>query len=96
MVSLDPNKVLIPGYSTITITLKDSNDNPVSGHTIVISSDYQNSGDIITEPSSPTNSSGVTTGTISSAFVHDSIITIYDQTANATLFAKPLVSFRFP
>jgi hypothetical protein len=50
--------------STITITAKDANGNPISGATVVLSA--SGSGNTLTQPSGTTNSSGVATGTLSS------------------------------
>src|SRR6266511_940320 len=52
------------GSSTITVTAKDANGNPISGATVVLSA--TGSGNTLTQPSGPTNASGVATGTLSS------------------------------
>ena len=50
--------------STITVTIKDANNNAVSGQTVVLSS--TGTGNTITQPTATTDASGVATGTISS------------------------------
>ena len=90
-VTANPTTVTVPGSSTITITLKDTNNNPVPGHSITLSSTYQSAGDVITQPLSSTNSSGVTTGTVSSALAHSSTITAYDNTASQAIGQTQLI-----
>jgi hypothetical protein len=50
--------------STITVTARDAQGNPVSGATVVLAA--TGSGNTITQPGGTTNASGVATGTISS------------------------------
>jgi acid phosphatase type 7 len=52
------------GTSTITVTAKDGSGNPISGATVVLAA--TGSGNTLTQPASPTNASGVATGTLSS------------------------------
>jgi invasin-like protein/Big-like domain-containing protein/calcineurin-like phosphoesterase family protein len=52
------------GTSTITVTVRDLSGNPVSGATVVLAA--TGSGNTLTQPASPTNSSGVATGTLRS------------------------------
>jgi hypothetical protein len=64
-VSASPTSILAgSGSSTITVTAKDASGNPVSGATVVLAA--TGSGNTLTQPSSPTNASGVATGTLSS------------------------------
>jgi hypothetical protein len=53
--------------STITVTARDAGGNPVSGATVVLSA--AGGGTTITQPGSPTDGSGVATGTLSSTTV---------------------------
>jgi len=53
------------GASTITVTAKDANGNPISGATVVLSA--TGSGNTVTQPSGTTNSNGVATGTLGSS-----------------------------
>jgi protocatechuate 3,4-dioxygenase beta subunit len=48
--------------STITVTARDASGNPVSGATVVIAA--TGTGNTITQPAGPTNSSGMATGTL--------------------------------
>jgi hypothetical protein len=52
------------GSSTITVTAKDSNGNPISGAAVVLATTGNESA--LTQPAAPTNSSGAATGTLSS------------------------------
>ncbi|HEV8305278.1 MAG TPA: invasin domain 3-containing protein, partial [Gemmatimonadales bacterium] len=52
------------GTSTITVTARDANGNPISGATVVLSA--TGTGNTLTQPASPTNASGVATGSLSS------------------------------
>ena len=52
------------GASTITATAKDAYGNPIGGATVVLAS--SGTGNTLTQPSGPTNSSGVATGSLAS------------------------------
>ena len=52
------------GSSTVSVTVKDGNGNPMSGINVVLS--VTGSGNTLTQPTGPTNASGVATGTFSS------------------------------
>jgi hypothetical protein len=52
------------GSSTITVTARDASGNPVSGATVVLSA--TGTGNTLTQPAGPTNSTGVTTGSLNS------------------------------
>jgi hypothetical protein len=52
------------GTSTVTVTARDVNANPISGATVVLAA--TGSGNTLTQPAGPTNGSGVATGTLSS------------------------------
>jgi hypothetical protein len=62
-VSANPTSITAGGGSTITVTVKDGLGNAMSGVTVTLSSTV--GGDVITQPASPTDGSGVTTGTVS-------------------------------
>src|SRR4029077_7921146 len=51
------------GTSTITVTAKDANGNPISGATVVLAA--TGSGNTLTQPTGPTDATGVATGTLS-------------------------------
>ena len=78
--------------STITVTLRDSNGQPVAGKTIALSSD-RGAADTITQPASPTDASGVATGTVRSGTVGTAVITASDTTDGIALAMQPAVSF---
>ena len=62
-VSANPTSFTAGGGSTITVTVKDSLGYAMSGVTVTLSSTV--GGDVITQPSSPTDVGGVTSGTVS-------------------------------
>src|SRR6266511_108295 len=82
------------GSSTVTVTVKDANGNPISGATVVLS--VTGSGNTLTQPSGPTNSSGVATGTLSSTVAEAKTIsasangTAITQTASVTVSPGPV------
>ena len=86
-----PSNLQIGEESTITVNLKDIYSNPISGHTVTLSSNR--GGDVITQPSSPTDSNGQTQGSISSAIPGTSTITVYDSTQGLSLNIQPQVTF---
>ena len=53
------------GVSVITVTVRDGSGAPVSGATVALSA--TGSGNLVTQPSAPTGSNGVATGTLQSA-----------------------------
>ena len=53
------------GSSTITVTVKDAGGAPISGATVVLSATGE--GNSLTQPTTPTNASGVATGALSSS-----------------------------
>jgi hypothetical protein len=71
------------GTSTITVTAKDANGNPISGATVVLAA--TGSGNTLTQPSSTTNSSGVATGTLSSTVTGTKTVS---ATANGTAITQ--------
>ena len=62
-VSANPTSFTAGGGSPITVTVKDGQGNVMSGVTVTLSSTV--SGDVITQPASATDGTGVTTGTVS-------------------------------
>jgi invasin-like protein/Big-like domain-containing protein/calcineurin-like phosphoesterase family protein len=81
------------GSSTLTVTAKDDLGHPVSGATVVLAA--TGSGNILTQPSGPTNASGVATGSLSSTVAETKTVsatangTPLSQTATVTLTAAP-------
>ena len=59
--------------STITVTAKDAGGNPVSGVTVALQAG--GSGNTLTQPASPTDANGQTTGTFSSTSLGGHTIT---------------------
>src|SRR6266540_1481528 len=86
------------GSSTITVTVKDANGNPISGATVVLSG--TGNGNTLTQPSNPTNSSGVATGTLSSTVAEAKTVsarangTAITQTASVTVNPGPVSTSR--
>src|SRR5207247_627678 len=52
------------GTSTITVTARDANGNPIGGASVVLAA--TGSGNTLTQPTGPTDASGVATGTLRS------------------------------
>jgi len=91
-VAASPTSVPVgTGTSTITVTAKDAGGNPVSGATVVLAA--TGGGNTLTQPSSPTNASGVATGTLSSTVAETKTISAtangiaITQTASVTFTA---------
>src|SRR5207247_2291183 len=84
------------GSATITVTVKDANGNPLSGATVVLAA--TGSGNTLTQPSGPTNASGVATGTLSSTVAEAKTVsatiggTAVTQTATVTVTSGSAVS----
>ncbi|MGE5759302.1 MAG: Ig-like domain-containing protein, partial [Gemmatimonadota bacterium] len=70
--------------STITVTVRDGNANPISGATVVLAA--TGSGNALTQPVGGTNASGQATGTISSTVAETKTIT---ATANGVALTQP-------
>lgn len=79
--------------STVTVTARDASGNPVSGATVVLL--VTGSGNTLTQPSGPTNASGVATGTLSSTASGAKTVSAtidgvaVDQTATVTVHPGP-------
>ena len=63
-ISASPTSLAVGATSTITVTVRSSSGAPVPGATVTLAA--TGTGNTLTQPSSPTNSSGVATGTLSS------------------------------
>ena len=59
-----PTSITAGTTSTITVTARDANGNPVAGATVVLAA--TGTGNTLTQPAGTTNASGVATGTLSS------------------------------
>ncbi len=79
--------------STLSITVSDANDNPVSGRPVTLSFVGSGTGGVITQPASTTSPTGLTTGTLGSttgggyevrATVGGGTPVAIDQTASVT------------
>jgi Invasin, domain 3 len=79
------------GTTTITVTARDANNNLVSGATVVLSA--TGTGNMLTQPTGPTNANGVTTGSLSSTMAESKTVTAVvggvtlTQTATVTVTA---------
>ncbi len=72
-VAASPASITADGEaSTITVTARDENDNPISGATVVLA--VGETGITLTQPSGPTNASGLATGTLSSTDAGDKVV----------------------
>lgn len=60
--------------STITVTVRDSNGNTVSGQTVQVAA--SGTGNILTQPSGPTDAMGVATATLASTVVETKTVTV--------------------
>lgn len=75
------------GLSTITVTAQDAGGFPVAGATVTLS--VSGTGNTVTQPSAPTNGSGVATGSLSSTVAGNKTVT---ATANGVAITqKPVV-----
>ncbi|HJQ64735.1 MAG TPA: Ig-like domain-containing protein, partial [Gemmatimonadales bacterium] len=79
--------------ATITTTVRDQFGNPVSGVTVVLSA--TGTGNSLIQPTSPTNASGVATGTLGSTVAGDKVVSAtangvaITQSATVTVAAPP-------
>src|SRR5206468_10607644 len=77
--------------STIAVTVKDGNGNPISGATVVLAA--TGSGNSLVQPASVTNASGIATGSLSSTVVEAKTVSAtangiaLTQTASVTVTA---------
>src|SRR5262249_3881489 len=77
--------------STITVTLKDSNGNPVSGKTVTLTASAGNS--VVTTVSGVTDSNGHATFTVSDHTIETITYTATDTTDNIAITQTASVSF---
>lgn len=93
-VSSSPASVAANGgtASTITVTLKDANSNPVSGKTVTLSSS-RGSTDTISAASGTSSASGVVTFTVTSTTAGSSTYTAVDTTDSVTVTQTAGVTF---
>ena len=79
--------------STITVTVRDANSNPVAGQTVQLAATGSNN--TVTQPAGPTNASGVATGTIASttAEVKTITVTVNPGPSQVVLTDTPTVEF---
>ena len=93
-VTINPVSVPADGVtvSTITVVLLDADNQPVSGKTVVITSD-RGPVDTIAQPPVPTDGTGTAVGTIRSSIVGSATITATDQTDGIVLPPRPRVTF---
>jgi hypothetical protein len=83
-VTADPTSIQASsGSSTITVTVKDESGAPIGGATVVLST--SGDGNTLTQPSGPTDASGVATGTLSSSVAETKTVT---ATANGTAITQ--------
>jgi hypothetical protein len=87
-VGANPTSFAAGGSSTITVTVKDGQGNAMSGVTVTLSSTV--GGDVITQPASATNGSGVTTGTVGATSAGSRAITAV--AGGVTLNQQPSVT----
>ncbi|MGH7579080.1 MAG: Ig-like domain-containing protein [Gemmatimonadales bacterium] len=61
------------GQSTITVTVRDGQGTPIEGATVTLSA--SGNGNLLTQPSGPTGSDGVTTGSLGSVIPETKVVT---------------------
>ena len=89
-----PASITAGGSSTISVTVKDGNGNPISGATVVLAA--TGPGKTLTQPSGPTDQNGVATGTLTATAAGTKTVsatangTAITQTAPVTVTAGPL------
>jgi conserved repeat domain len=92
-VSASPPSVVADGTttSTITVTLRDSVSNPVSGKTVTLVAGSGSS--VISAASGPSDASGVVTFTVKDAVAETVTYTAHDTTDSVTLTSTAAVTF---
>lgn len=93
-VTVDPQIVIADGSasSTITVTLRDANNQPVPAKSVTLSSSRAGV-DTLIQPPAVTNATGVAQGAIRSATVGVATITAADASDNLSLVMRPSVYF---
>ncbi len=92
LVAVSPGTVVADGAATatVTITVKDKFGNPVGGKTATIA--LSGTGNTVTQPSAPSNGSGVTSGTIASTKAESKTVIV--TVDGKTLLQQPIVVFQ--
>jgi hypothetical protein len=92
-----PASAVVDGVSlvTVTVTLRDTLGNPVSGKDVLLVSD-RGGVDIFTQPVSPTNAIGQAIGTLISSVPGIAHVVAIDTTDNITLLQQGVVEFTLP
>ncbi len=93
-VTVDPPVVAADGveFSTITITMRDANNQPLAGRTVTLASS-RGAVDMITQPAAPTDANGETTGEIRSATAGITQVLATDVDEAVLLDDQPDVGF---
>lgn len=93
-VIVDPPIVAADGvaFSTITVTMRDVNDQPLPGRTVTLASS-RGALDVITQPLGPTDGNGVTTGEIRSVNAGITQVQATDVAEAVVLDDQPDVGF---
>jgi uncharacterized repeat protein (TIGR01451 family) len=93
-VVVDPPVVAADGvaHSTITVTMRDGNNQPLAGRTVSLASS-RGALDVVTQPLNPTDASGVTSGQIRSANAGISQVLATDIVEAVLLDDQPDVGF---
>lgn len=83
-VNASPTSIMVgSGTSTITVTVKDAFDNPVSGANVSLAA--TGGGNVLTQPATATDGNGQTTGTLSSTVAEMKTVS---ATANGTAITQ--------
>src|SRR5205085_2303916 len=92
-ISASPNSVVANGVatSTITVTLKDANNNPVIGKTVTLAKSGGSS--TISAASGASNASGVVTFTVKDTVAESTTYTATDTTDSVTITQTAVVTF---
>ena len=95
-VTVDPPVVPADGiaFSTITVTLRDINNQPLAGRLVSVASS-RGALDVVTQPLGPTDINGVATGEIRSVNAGPANVIATDVADNVTLNDQPQVVFSF-
>ncbi|MDX1403714.1 MAG: OmpA family protein [Woeseiaceae bacterium] len=93
-VTVDPPVVAADGvaFSTITVTMRDANDQPLPGRTVSLASS-RGALDVITQPLGATDANGVTTGEIRSVNSGVTQVSATDVVESVLLDDQPDVGF---
>ncbi len=93
-ISASPDRVPVGGASTITVTIRDAQGDPVAGVSVELAATGE--GNDLTQPDSPTDENGRTTGRLQSSAPGTKIVSAVaegsvelDETAEVTVSAPP-------